>query len=178
MIIHQTMNNMAVRGSKMRSKAEKSRGEVTTAAMFSFLLPLPYFPSDLHGHLAALAGTTRKFPLARLVVRQRVYLFVCLPHCACSQHLPAPPPCLSPCPSGFHLLVQLGKPSHCTDTHTDDKRNESAFEKKVCSHLGCSELQLLLFCFIIKKPSLFRFIFSIIITTGYLLRYNVVPYSY
>lgn len=39
----------------------------------SLFPPPPYFPSDLHGHLAALAGTTSVFPLGRLLA--------CLPVC-------------------------------------------------------------------------------------------------
>lgn len=46
----------------------------------SLLPPPPYFPSDLHGHLAALAGTTGVFPLGRLVACLPVYLSVCLPY--------------------------------------------------------------------------------------------------
>lgn len=38
-----------------------------------------YFPSQLHGHLAALAETTGVFPVGRLVVRLHVYLSLCLP---------------------------------------------------------------------------------------------------
>lgn len=39
--------------------------------------PPPYFPSELHGHLAALTETTGVFPLGCLVVCLSVYLCVC-----------------------------------------------------------------------------------------------------
>lgn len=42
----------------------------------SLFPPPPYFPSDFHGHLAALAGTTGVFPLGRLVGRPPAYLSV------------------------------------------------------------------------------------------------------
>ena len=48
---------------------------------FSTFPPPPYFPSDLHGHLAALAGTTGVFPLGRLVTRLPACLPVNLPVC-------------------------------------------------------------------------------------------------
>lgn len=77
---------------KNESKGDRNQEE-TDHHSNVFLRPSPpCFPSDLHGHLSALAGTTSMFPLARLVVHQRVYLFACLPSSTCSQHLPCPPP--------------------------------------------------------------------------------------
>lgn len=62
-----------------QTEAKKEWGVQGFCGNVSLSPPPPYFPSELHGHLAALAETTGVFPLGCLVVCLRVYLSVCLP---------------------------------------------------------------------------------------------------
>lgn len=81
-----------------RLREGKVKERVTEGKMFLFYSsPPPYFPSNLHSYLAALAGTTGVFPLGRLVACQPVYLRICLSQYRFSAvHLIPPPARLKP----------------------------------------------------------------------------------
>lgn len=117
--VEEISHQIGVKKPENESKGDRKQ-ERTDQCSNVFLGPLPpHFPSDLHGHLAALGGTTSMFPLARLVVHQRVCLFVCLPPRTWSRrHLPGPQPPFSFFLSSLSAVFLCGWKRAHTCAHT------------------------------------------------------------